>query len=68
MTQYERMAKLFAATDDAGRHFVMVVLEYEYERVQRMRRPTLRLIQGGPPAESTTKPRASVRTQKKESA
>jgi hypothetical protein len=57
---------MFAAIDDDGRRFVMAMLEYEYERVQRVRRPTLRLIQGGPPVERVTKARASRRTKKKE--
>jgi hypothetical protein len=56
------MARMFAAIDDDGRRFIMVMLEGEYERVQEARRPVLRLIQGGPPAASTIKPRASVRT------
>jgi len=68
MSQLEQMAQMFATTDDDGRRYVMAILTHEYQRTQRMRRPTLRLIQGGPPAASTTKPRASVRTKKKESA
>lgn len=68
MNQHEQMVQMFAATDDDGRRYVMRVLTHEYQRTQRTRRPTLRLIQGGAPAASTTKPRASVRTKKKESA
>jgi hypothetical protein len=69
MNQLEQMAQMFAAIDAESRRYVMVVLRSEYERAQeaRPRRPVLRLIQGGPPAASTTKPRASVRTKKKES-
>jgi hypothetical protein len=68
MSQFERFAAMFAALDPDGHRWVMVTLEHEYERVQKSRRPVLRLIQGGPPVESTTKPRVSVRTKKKESA
>ena len=65
MTQHDQMAQMF---DADGQRYVLAVLKFEVERVQRARRPVLRLIQGGPPVESTTKPRASVRTKKKESA
>jgi hypothetical protein len=68
MTQQERMAQMFAATDDDGRRYVMAILTHEYQRTQRTRRPILRVIQGGSPVESTTKSRASVRTKRKESA
>jgi hypothetical protein len=67
MNQFERFATMFSAIDADGRRYVTAVLENEYERVQKLRRPVLRLIQGGPPAVSATKPRASVRTKKKES-
>ena len=68
MTQHDQMAQMFDAIDADGQRYVLAVLKFEVERVQRARRPVLRLIQGGPPVESTTKPRASVRTKKKESA
>ncbi|MFP5391629.1 MAG: hypothetical protein ACLGI6_08805 [Gammaproteobacteria bacterium] len=48
MSQTERMAAMFAAIDDDGRRFIMVMLEGEYERVQQARRPALRLIRCGP--------------------
>lgn len=68
VTLSERMAKAFAALNDDGRRFWLGCMEEEARRVQERRRPVLRLIQGGPPAASTTKPRTSVRTKRKESA
>jgi hypothetical protein len=68
MNQHERMAKAFAALNDDGRRFWLAIVEKEAKRVQEARRPVLRLIQGGPPAASTIKPRASVRTKSKEPA
>jgi hypothetical protein len=68
MIQQERFSAMFAAIDDDGRRFVMVMLENEYERVQRVRRPVLRLIQGGPPVATPSNARAAARTKKKESA
>ena len=47
MTKQERFAAMFAAIDDDGRRFILYMLEGEYERVQKERRPVLRLIQGG---------------------
>jgi hypothetical protein len=52
MNQLEQMAQMFAATDADGRRYVMVILKHEYERTQRGRRPTLRLIPGGQPVTS----------------
>jgi hypothetical protein len=57
----ERMAKAFAALNDDGRRFWLPIIEEEAASVQAARRPALRLIQGGPPATSTTIARASVR-------
>jgi hypothetical protein len=54
MTQNERMAQMFSAIDAEAQRYVLVVLRAEYERANRSRRPTLRLIQGG--AQSTTAP------------
>ena len=68
MSQHEQVAQMFAAIDADGQRYVLAVLRFEVERVQKARRPVLRLIQGGPPVESTIKPRASVRTKKKEPA
>lgn len=68
MIQQERFLAMFAAIDDDGRRFVMAMLENEYQRVQRVRRPVLRLIQGGPPVATPRKARAAARTKKRESA
>ena len=68
MSQIEQMAQMFAAVDDDGRRFILRMLEGEYERVQKARRPVLRLIQGGlPTVAPASKPRAETRTKKKES-
>lgn len=67
MTKYERVTAMFSAIDADGQDFIFCMLEAEYERVQRVRRPVLRLIQGGPPtAGSIPKPRATTRTKRKE--
>jgi hypothetical protein len=68
MTRQERFSAMFAAIDAEGKDFIIDMLEGEYERVQKVRRPVLRLIQGGTPAASPIKARASSRTKKKESA
>lgn len=68
MNQLEQMAQMFAAIDAESRRYVMVVLRSEYERVQKERRPVLRLIQGGPPLMSPTETHVEPRIRKKESA
>ncbi|KQY00262.1 hypothetical protein ASD28_13140 [Massilia sp. Root133] len=68
MTQHERFAAMFAAIDDDGRRFILYMMEGEYERAQKERRPVLRLIQGGPPVATSSKARAAARTKKKEPA
>jgi hypothetical protein len=68
MITLEPVAQMFAAIDDEGRRFVMVMLQFEYDRVQKLRRPALRLIRGGPPPVPSTKTRSSTRTKKKEPA
>lgn len=68
MSQVEQMAQMFGAIDDESRRYVLAVLRGEYERANRLRRPVLRLIQGGPPATvPIPKPRATTRTRTKES-
>jgi len=47
MTQHDQMAQMFAAIDADGQRYVLAVLKFEVERVQRARRPALNLIQGG---------------------
>ena len=44
MSQHERMVQMFAAIDDDGRRFILVMLQGEYERVQAARRPVLKLV------------------------
>jgi hypothetical protein len=44
MNQHEQMAQMFAALDAEGRRFIMVMLQGEYDEVQKLRRPALRLI------------------------
>lgn len=68
MSQLEQMAQMFAAIDAESRRYVMVVLRGEYERANRSRRPILRLVHGGSPAESTAKSRATARPEARESA
>ena len=66
MSQLEQMAQMFGAIEADGRRYVLVVLRAEYERVQRTRRPTLRLIHGGAQAEGIATPApASSRRAKK---
>lgn len=57
MSQIEQMTQMFGAIDAESRRYVLVVLRAEYERAQRSRRPTLRLIPGG--AQSSTEPSSS---------
>ena len=64
----ERVAQMFAAIDDDGRRFVLVVLEDEVERVQKEPCPVLHLIQGTPLVATPSKVRAAARTKRKESA
>lgn len=56
MSPRERMAQMFDAIDADGRRYVLGVLQHEFDRVQRTRRPTLQLIAGGraPAAPLTT--------------
>jgi hypothetical protein len=57
MSQLEHMVQMFAAIDDDGRSLIIDMLEGEYERVQKERRPTLRLIPGG--SQPSTEPRST---------
>ena len=68
MTQQERFAAMFAAIDAESKRYVLAILRAEYERANWLRRPTLRLIQGGPPVATPCKARAAARTKKTESA
>lgn len=67
MNQLEQMAQMFAAIDAEGRDFILDMLAGEYERVQKVRCPVLRLIQGGPPpVASPAKTRTPRRIKSKE--
>jgi len=68
MSRQEQFATMFAAIDTVGQDFILDMLVGEYERVQKVRRPVLHLIQGGPPAAAPTKASVLSRTKKKESA
>jgi len=46
MTRQERFSAMFAAIDAEGQDFILDMLEGEYERIQKVRRPVLRVIQG----------------------
>lgn len=45
--QQQKVLAMFAALDPDGRRYAMGVLELEYDRVQRARRPVLRMVRGG---------------------
>ncbi len=55
MISQQRMVQMFTDLDDEARRYVLAVLQGEYDRVQRTRRPVLRLVQGGMQAEGISK-------------
>ena len=50
MIPSDRLAAMFAALDDDGRRYAELILQHEYDRVQKMKRPALRAVGAGPRA------------------
>lgn len=51
MSQLDRLSQMLTALDSEGRHYVLAVLQMEYDRVQKSRRPVLRLVKSAPDAQ-----------------
>jgi hypothetical protein len=73
MSQREQMAQMFDAIDGNGRRYVMAVLQGEFDRVQRARRPALQLVDNGPaaaraPATAAQRPALAIVTQARKTA
>jgi hypothetical protein len=54
MNQLDRLSQMLDALDSEGRHYVLAVLQMEYDRVQTSRRPVLRLVRSVADAPATT--------------
>lgn len=45
MNQREQVTQMFDAIDSDGRRYILALLRGEFERVQKARHPTLRLVE-----------------------
>jgi hypothetical protein len=64
MIPNDRLVAMFAALDTDGRRYAELILQHEYDRVHRTRRPTLRVIEGGqPPARTPSRRERPMQSQ-----